>query len=429
MKFKSAYKNSNKTINSSKYRQSRTSNKTNNHSSPDGHTGERPTNIAKDPVEEYLRDVLIADDEGARNKVKEAKSAGGMPPGGGQSEATQEAINCGIRPDKLALDLPKEIASAGDLDGLEKRLKGEGFKRLSAKSKFYRRNVVYRLPSRAVVDIAWEPVSDRCRHALRITINPSNIEEGDIAAFKKLLRTIFILGGEAELRHFLCYRLDVCVDKKIDLDTIIVRQKGAAVEKKYVWMTDANGRIQTLYLGSVQSAEHSIVYDQNAADEFKRRVGEKVSTNESEAQEQEKPKQRRPESDAQDAELHVGRTRFEVRRVFKEPVRLADLGDVAALMDKLEVFLVSPSAFKSDHKRVAFTLYLESVRLRGLIGARKYLRSILPSKKADIHLREFERRLGEYRVSWWSGEQSRSLLDVLRETPSWHILQFAAQGE
>ena len=46
--------------------------------------------------------------------------------------------------------------------------------------------------------------------------------------------------------------------------------------KVYV-ATDRGGKMQTLYMGSTESAHHGVAYDQIASDEYKRRVGEKPS--------------------------------------------------------------------------------------------------------------------------------------------------------
>lgn len=302
----------------------------------------------------------------------------------------------------VAKRLRKLIRKPQEIDGRPEFSKG------SSKGDIFKRVVIQRLPSGAVVKYAAEPSRGDVRQRLQITLNPAHIESTDIKHLRKALKSVLGPDWNAALRRALCMRIDSCVDGlDVDVNTLLVMFAGARSHGVFYVQVDQTGRIQTIYLGSVQSATHGIVYDQNASDRYKRLVGEKVLVR---------------ERVADDAEVVLrtqgARTRFEVRNVMKQGVSLLDLQKMPTALDKFRVFELSERAI--DKLSATDAALLDVYRLRGPTGARAHLRAFKNGKAAEERLDEV---LARHAAPWWdSPSLVSSMRRALRSSPVWCLL-------
>lgn len=324
--------------------------------------------------------------------------------------------------DKLQLVLARDLVSDGESAALIDRFKDARYKKLTAKGTRYRNHRCRKLPSGTSIVVSWDPLLPNMKQFLTITLNPSHIQQEDLKALKGTLGRIFPADWKDGLQSLKIYRVDACIDHCRSIANLIVKQKGAVWEKKFVLNTDQGGQLQTMYLGSMESQEHSIVYDQNASDEYKQAHGEHVPSVAAAAS-IENPKLRRPDSQEKDAELGISRTRFEVRRVYKDPKSIDELGNLRSLLSNLVVFEVDPRRFAKKEGAMLFGLYLDAVRLRGINGARKYFLETFPSKENKKKISVWETRLSEFSASWWVGDQM-TLRDCLKRSSAWPVLKY-----
>ena len=162
---------------------------------------------------------------------------------------------------------------------LQRKLSTKELSRGSAKGESFKRVFILRLPSGAVAKFATDPPrEDHVTQFMQITFNPNLMEGDDVTAFADMVKAIF--GPQWTRRmHSLKYcRLDVCVDVAgVLANDLIIMIEGSRVQGTFFVQCDRNGRVQTIYVGSVQSAVHGCVYDQNDSDAYKSLVGEKPS--------------------------------------------------------------------------------------------------------------------------------------------------------
>jgi hypothetical protein len=212
----------------------------------------------------------------------------------------------------------------------------------------------------------------------------------------------------------LVMRIDVCADAPYSIDNLIVDMDKVRIGAKFYVKTTTGGRIQTNYMGSVESASHAAAYDLDSSDDFKRAAGEVPSRHTRE-----------------NAELVIdsgkkesaGSIRVENRRVFKTHQSFADLAQLKDPFDKFRVYDLS----KGSHKfSLDFLMYLDCVRLRGIAGARNFLESNAKRKDVDIktQLFEYEQCFAEMAAIWWKpADFCSSLMGVLKTLPAWDFLK------
>lgn len=300
---------------------------------------------------------------------------------------------------------------------LQRKLSTKELSRGSAKGESFKRVFILRLPSGAVAKFATEPPrQDHVRQFMQITINPNQMEGGDVEAFSDMIKAIF--GPQwARRMHALKYcRLDACVDVAgVLANDLIIMFEGSRVQGTFFVQSDRNGRVQTIYAGSVQSAVHGCVYDQNDSDAYKSLVGEKPST----------PQLQRAKA-RENAQLGIinhpakGRTRFEVRNVLKPMLSIADLASMESAMHRFTVYEVRKT--RGVRFDTQFRMYLDCVRLRGVSGARSYLTA--GAKKAVMDkVQENENLFTKLSAVWWTPEAF--VLDVrsaLEQHGLWPLL-------
>lgn len=307
---------------------------------------------------------------------------------------------------------------------LQRKISTKELSRGSAKGEPFKRVFIQRLPSKAVVKFATESTRpDHVAQFMQITFNPNLMEGDDVTAFGDMVKAIF--GPQwARRMHALKYcRLDACVDVEgVLANDLIILFEGSRVQGTFFVQSDRNGRIQTIYAGSVQSAVHGCVYDQNDSDAYKSLVGEKPSA----------PQLQRAKA-RENAELGIinhpakGRTRFEVRNVLRPMLSIADLASMESAMHRFTVYEVRKT--KGVRFDTQFRMYLDCVRLRGVSGARSYLTA--GAKKAVLDkVQKNEILLTNLSAVWWTPEAF--VLDVrsaLEHHGLWTLLNPGASSK
>jgi hypothetical protein len=246
------------------------------------------------------------------------------------------------------------------------------------------------MPSGATASLKLGPTGMNAKQAIQLTINPAHMKEpSDYKALINLLRQV--LGPEAKVlrKRFKLYRVDLCVDVQgAHVQDLLVIFAGARSHTVIFVLTDQSGAAQTYYLGSRESKRRAIVYDQDASDSAKAAYGEKVS---------DRPKM---EDDAQIViknKKTEGRTRFEVRQEFSAGLSFAELPKLGAALDEFTIYDLG--TIRPADQDVEFLAYLDSVRFRGVAGARNHLSKTKIMKGV---VNALEARLGNYLAPWAS---------------------------
>lgn len=323
--------------------------------------------------------------------------------------------------DKIILVLMSDDVSAGEqgaiAERLQRKLSTKDLSRGSAKQEPFKRVFIQRLPTGAVVKFATEPTRpDYVRQFMQITINPNQMQTDDVEAFGEMVKAVLGPSWERRMKAMKCCRLDVCVDVEgVLANDLIVMFQGSRTQATFFVQCDPKGHIQTIYVGSVQSAVHGCVYDQTDSDAFKSLVGEKPSL----------PQLKRVKA-REDAELAIinypkkGRTRFEVRNILSPMVSITDLATMESAMHRFTVYEVRKK--KGVPFDTQFRMYLDSVRLRGVTGARAYLTANAKKVVMD-KVQDFEDRLTKLSAVWWTPEAF--VLDMcvaLQQNDMWSLL-------
>jgi hypothetical protein len=309
-------------------------------------------------------------------------------------------------------------------DRLQRKLSTKKLSRGSAKGEPFKRVFIQRLPSKAVVKFATESTRpDHVTQFMQITFNPNLMEGDDVTAFADMVKAIFGPQWTRRMNALKYCRLDACVDVAgVLANDLIIMIEGSRVQGTFFVQCDRNGRVQTIYVGSVQSAVHGCVYDQNDSDVYKSLVGEKPST----------PHLQRVKA-RENAELGIinypgkGRTRFEIRNVLGPMLSIADLASMESAMHRFTVYEVRKT--KGVRFDTQFRMYLDCVRLRGVSGARSYLTA--GAKKAVMDkVQENENLLTKLSAIWWTPEAF--VLDVrlaLEQHDLWPLLSPGASSK
>jgi hypothetical protein len=322
--------------------------------------------------------------------------------------------------DKLILVLPIAAVSPSTLESIADRFSSiRGLRGITPKGDNYQKRYVLPCPGGSKIIFGVLPANPRMRFALKIVMNPAHITAEDTALFIRILAQAFVPEPKAMLSKFLIQRVDQAYDHPVAISDLIVHAIGSTVEEKYYVASDRSGRIQTWYCGSVQSKERFISYDQVDSDAFKVAHGEKPS---------------RPSPYA-DAEVVIDKprgkadmTRFEARRMFQDPLTLEAIDLRPQPFGRFAIYLVDTA--RVHDAPAMFSLYLESVRLRGVTGARMQFLANHPGKPAKQQLSEFESFLGRCVAPWWDqAKLDCSVKNGLRRTPAWRALKFLASEQ
>lgn len=313
--------------------------------------------------------------------------------------------------DKLVLDiqLPEhELASVLERARQlrRKRQLGKG----STKGKFYKNIFILRLPSKAVACFHMVQSNQDKGAPMQLVLNPNQMEPGDCQHLIAMFKLLFPLNAREIAASMLIRRIDVCIQLGLAIEDLIIELNGVMSGAKVYLKTDRDGQMQTIYMGSTESAHHGVAYDQITSDQYKRLVGEKPSRTQM----------------REDAELVTerkqGRIQLESRRVFDHPVTLARLADLKTPFGKYRILQLKAGGKKWEP---GFCGYVDSVRLRGVHGARTHWKAQCgEGREAMAQIAEFEARLGRMAAPWWKPEAyAASLLETLKKSAAWKFLR------
>jgi hypothetical protein len=259
----------------------------------------------------------------------------------------------------------------------------------------------------AVIQFNVGPTSINSHQFMNITFNPDKMTVKNFNWLKTFFEKLFPLRCKQIIRGMRLCRADVCIDIDVDINSLVIRLRKSTVETKFYMLGDNNGRIQTINLGSIQSELHACVYDQVEADKYKVSVGEKPS--------QPVVTGTRVKA-ADDAEVIFNRTRFEVRRVFRDLPLVDVLKNWVAPFDRIDVWSV-PDAPKIDQDYI-FWGYLDSVRLRGVAATRKEWK-----RRGCKDIERYEALLAKHQVEWWPPKEfGAEVSAIILNSPLWKFL-------
>jgi hypothetical protein len=317
--------------------------------------------------------------------------------------------------DKLQLVLHRDAYPSQFFDLFAERLGSiRKVKKRSSKGAWYKRNYILHLPSGTKVVFSFEPTMMSQKFGMCVTLNPSKMTKADARALRKAFKQMFLTDRKRVMQQLLIKRADLAFDFNVDMSTIIITLGGSYSEAKFYVQTTREAKIQTWYAGSVESQERWVAYDQVASDQFKIEHGELPSL---------------PRSSARDdAEVMANSARFEQRRVFKEPLSLDVADDRVTSFDRFNVYEI-------DDQKVAagpdgFSLYLDSVRFRGIHGARQEYSRNHTGRAANKLIQAHEKHLQQCLAPWWDKSKlDPSIRHALEKTPAWKALRHIVRDE
>ncbi|MDH1293851.1 hypothetical protein N5C43_21675, partial [Comamonas terrigena] len=329
------------------------------------------------------------------------------------SEATPSVTAMAI--DKLYLDL---LISEPEMDAVLERAqqlrKHRKLGRGTSKSTFFKHAFVQKLPSGAIARFHIVPNNRGKGANMQLVLNPNQMERGDSSPLIKMFKDLFPLSWKEIASTMLIRRIDVCLQLLgVSINDLIITLDGSKSGAKVYVTTDHNGFVQTIYMGDTQSPHHGAAYDQVASDEYKSTVGEKPS--------------RQRLRDIAELVLEPvkkvkDRIQLESRRNFDKPVDLAQLAEITSPLGKYRILVLDSKAQKGD---AGFCGYIDSVRLRGMHGARAHL-SMQCGKASEVmnQVAEYEARLARMAAPWWNAEEyAASLLETLKKSSAWRFLK------
>lgn len=320
--------------------------------------------------------------------------------------------------DKLELVLPRHAMTEHELQQAGARLNETGLvSKRTTKGEAYLLLYVLRCPSGT--KIVFNLVANKAdmRFCLKITLNPDHMTVEDTKVFLKCVKHLFLLNGQAMVSRLLLNRVDQAYDHPVSLADLVIQLPGSPTERKFFIATDRKGVPQSWYCGSVESPVHWSAYDQNASDDYKAECGEVV------------PRRRvRPEDDAEflvKSGPRGANARFEVRRVFDQPMSLRQADELARTkpFGIVDIYLVDDAKMKGAPPD--FCLYLDSMKLHGVAGARSNFLARDKSPHRSKRLAAFEEHLAGCRASFWnkSGLDS-GIENALSRLPVWKVLKY-----
>ena len=216
------------------------------------------------------------------------------------------------------------------------------------------------------------------------------------------------LDWETLISRFRCTRVDICVDaRNVEMSRLLILFERAQSHGVIYLQTGRDGRVQTMYCGSSQSARHGIAYDQVDSEAYKRLVGEQTLM------------RKKMRDDAEVVlESDNGRVRFEVRNVLKPSVELGELEHMPTALHKFRIYEFSEVA---ERKLSGEDLgLLDTLRLRGAHGAREHLKV---GKGGGRAVERLDRLLERHVAAWWKPDSFASnIRDALAATPIWALL-------
>jgi hypothetical protein len=136
-------------------------------------------------------------------------------------------------------------------------LNGKRFKKGSSKGKGFKYVFLKIFDDAFSIEVRVEPNRrEHARQFLNITLNPANVGERHVTWLHIFFQKLFPGRWREIIAALRLYRVDVCVDIPVDVDSLIVRQRRGCVESKFFVASDGAGCLQTIYLGSIASEIH-----------------------------------------------------------------------------------------------------------------------------------------------------------------------------
>jgi hypothetical protein len=268
-------------------------------------------------------------------------------------------------------------------------------------------------PSKAV--FLMEANLANAKTQMQVIVNPNHMTKGDTNLFIEVWRDLFGLDARVLASNVAIMRLDANADCPYYMGDLFIDQDRTRVGDKIIIKTNGGSEIQTCYMGSVQSAEHTIAYNQVASDTNK---------------EEQAGAPPQYQGGADDALLLLdltdqARTRIEIRRVFKQHSSVSGLGTMTDPFGLIKVYHLDSR--KAKKLSVEFLCYLDCVRVRGVRGAGKYLLAKgggTGARAAKEAVREYERQFAQLAAAWWKPQDyADNILMLLKVLPVWRFLR------
>jgi hypothetical protein len=292
----------------------------------------------------------------------------------------------------------------------------------TVKSEWFRHKFVYAFGSHTRVKpcqavLKMEATKPDAKLKMEIDINPNNLTQSDVSELIRLFKDLFTLHARELAQKIGVMRIDHNADCAYRTDDLIIDMDGARVGQKFFVRTDAGAMLQSSYAGSAKAAERLSVYDIEGREAYMEEQARAAGHYQEEAH-------------AEDALIHLKkvaggeRTRVELRRVFEgRHPNVSELGAIAHPFGHVNVYHIDHA--KAQRLGVEFMAYLDSVRVRGVNGAGRYLvKRCGNSKEVKAKVQEFERQLARLAAPWWSPQDfNASALDLLKALPVWEFLR------
>lgn len=379
---------------------------------------DEPTTPPRRPQTKALEKMVVKFNRiGPKGKnaleIRRGAGTSKVPSKTGECTDSADAEKPELKIDKLTLAVLMADLSTDERAVVNNQLKSwfkRGIlKRGSTKGRGFKNAYVRSFKDGFTIEIRVNPSrAELAKQFMSFTLNPQRITDTHAAGLQTMFANLFPGRSREMILRLRLYRIDVCADFPVDVNSLIVRQRRAKVESKFFVATDSAGLIQTIYLGSIASDVHGAIYDQNASDEYKRAVGEPTGL---------PPLERVRSSSKDDAEVLIQRTRFEVRRVFKDLPQLDVLEKWTAPFDRWDVWRIKD--IPPLRKDPAFWMYLDVVKWRGVAGARIYL-----TARGCTELTRFEKTLEKFKIDWWEpNAMSLHMQSACRSPKLWGLLQ------
>lgn len=376
--------------------------------------------------------VLNQDGLRANKAQRLTKAAVGKP---STTSAKQQrkpvgSVGCTDKPeltgsDKLHFSVPLsnlQLTRAIEVALLIVKLKEKPFTHRSVKGEWFRHKFVYTfgshtraVPCQAVLKM--ESTKRDVKFEMEVDLNPNNLTVSDVRELLSLWKELFGTHARELAQHIGIMRLDNNADCPYRTDDLIIDMDGARMGEKYYVRTTAGAMIQSSYAGNAKAAERLSVYDKEGSEAYKEEQARAIDRHQEEAH----------EDDALIRLKRVAggeRTRAEIRRVFEgRHPKVSELKAIADPFGRVHVYHIDRT--KTQRMSVEFIAFLDSVRVRGVNGAGRYLiKECGNTKEAKSKVQEFERQLARLAAPWWPPQDfNSSALDLLKSLPIWKFLR------
>nr|WP_295785764.1 hypothetical protein [Rhodoferax sp.] len=375
--------------------------------------------------------VLNKDGQRANKAQRLTKAAAGKPSTTSkQQRKPVDSIGSIDKPvltgsDKLHFSVPVsklQLARAIEVALLTVKLKEKPLTHRSVKGEWFRHKFVYTfgshtyaVPCQAVLKM--KSTKQDATLDMEVDLNPNNLTVSEVGEWLALWKELFGTHARELAQQIGIMRLDNNADCPYRTDDLIIDLDGARMGEKYYVRTTAGAMIQSNYAGNAKAAERLSVYDKEGSEAYKEAQARAIDCHQEEAH----------EDDALIRLKRVAggeRTRAEIRRVFEgHHPKVSELGKIADPFGHVRVYHIDRT--KTKHMSVEFIAFLDSVRVRGVNGAGRYLiKECGNTKEAKSKVQEFERQLARLAAPWWPPEDfNASALDLLKSLPIWKFLR------